>query len=201
MNPNWKLKALAAGVLAIAIAGCSTTKAPATKPDLNQPQTQTDTSAQDKGAQTSAGDTSAADLQAQQLADAKARAEREAAEKANQLTAQLGIRTFYFDYDSSSLQSSDLDALKAHAAYLAKNPSARISVQGHADERGTREYNMALGERRAKAVAAFLSSNGAKSSQLSTVSYGKEKPAVEGHDDASWAKNRRVELDYTAAKP
>ena len=113
----------------------------------------------------------------------------------------LAAHTFYFDYDSSALQSADTANLQAHAAYLAKTPAARLRVEGHCDERGTREYNMALGERRAKAVAAFLTSNGASADQLSVISYGKEKPAVDGHDDAAWAKNRRVELSYTAGQP
>ena len=74
-------------------------------------------------------------------------------------------------------------------------------LAGHADERGTREYNMALGERRANAVQAFLNSNGAKSNQLDTVSYGKEKPSNDGHDEAAWSENRRVEITYKAGSP
>ncbi len=198
MNANWKMKVLSAAVLALAIAGCTTTKKAEEAKPADQGSTQAQTSTE--GATTSAGQ-SAAELEAQRLAEERARAEREAANQANELASQLGLRTFYFDFDSSSLSSNDYTALKAHAAYLAKNGSARVKLAGHADERGTREYNMALGERRAKAVAAFLSSNGAKSSQLNTVSYGKEKPAAEGHDEESWAKNRRVELEYTAGNP
>lgn len=74
-------------------------------------------------------------------------------------------------------------------------------LSGHADERGTREYNMALGERRANAVQAFLSSNGVRGGQLDTVSYGKEKPINDGHDEAAWAENRRVEITYKANAP
>lgn len=200
MNLNWKMKVMAAGVLAIAMAGCTTTKKPVT-PITPAQQTQQPAPDQNQGAQTNSADTSAADLKAKELADAQARAEREAAERANQAAAALNARTFYFDYDSNAIQASDYDSLKAHAAYLAKNSSAHVRVEGNADERGTREYNMALGERRAKAVAAFLTSNGANASQLSVVSYGKEKPAVDGHDESAWSKNRRVELNYTAGKP
>jgi len=115
--------------------------------------------------------------------------------------SSLSVRTFYFDYDSSTLQPADLANLQAQAAYLAKTPAAKLRVEGNCDERGTREYNMALGERRAKAVAAYLTSNGVADSQLEVISFGKEKPADDGHDEAAWAKNRRVELNYTAGQP
>lgn len=113
----------------------------------------------------------------------------------------LNVRLVHFDYDSSDLSSEDLQTLQAHAQYLSQNPNAKVLLAGHADERGTREYNMALGERRANAVLAFLSSNGAKSSQLDSVSYGKEKPLNDGHDEGSWAENRRVEITYKTGAP
>jgi len=86
--------------------------------------------------------------------------------------------------------------LEAHARYLAQHPSASVRLEGHADERGTREYNIALGERRAKAVERLLIVNGASTSQVETISYGEEKPAVLGSGEQSWAQNRRVELIY-----
>lgn len=113
----------------------------------------------------------------------------------------LSVRVFHFDYDSSDVQASDYNALKAHAQYLKKTPSAKLLVGGHTDERGTREYNMALGERRAKSVAAFLASNGATPTQVEVVSYGEEKPVSMGESESAWAENRRVELDYTAGRP
>lgn len=113
----------------------------------------------------------------------------------------LTVRLVHFDYDSSDLSNADYQTLQAHAQYLSQNPSAKILLAGHADERGTREYNMALGERRANAVQAYLNSNGAKSSQLDTVSYGKEKPLNEGNDEAAWSENRRVEISYKAFAP
>jgi len=88
--------------------------------------------------------------------------------------------------------------LNAHAQYLKGNTAAKLQLSGHTDERGTREYNLALGERRANAVARYLVGLGVSADQLSVVSYGKEKPAADGSDEESWAKNRRVELDYTA---
>ncbi|KZZ45693.1 MAG: peptidoglycan-associated lipoprotein Pal [Saccharospirillaceae bacterium] len=111
-------------------------------------------------------------------------------------TALLEMTVFYFGFDQSSLAEDGKDALKAHAAYLAANPSARVVLEGHADERGTVEYNLALGERRAMAVRRFLMANNAQAGQLQVVSFGEERPAVVGQNDASWAKNRRVEVKY-----
>ncbi|MDO8415283.1 MAG: peptidoglycan-associated lipoprotein Pal [Agitococcus sp.] len=113
----------------------------------------------------------------------------------------LTVRLVHFDYDSSDLSNADYQTLQAHAQYLSQNPTAKVLLAGHADERGTREYNMALGERRANAVQAYLNSNGAKSSQLDSVSYGKEKPLNDGNDEAAWAENRRVEIVYKAVGP
>ncbi|WP_432473994.1 peptidoglycan-associated lipoprotein Pal [Amphritea sp. HPY] len=103
---------------------------------------------------------------------------------------------FYFDFDKSQVKIESVQALRGHAKYLVANPSANVVLEGHADERGTREYNMALGERRAKAIARVLTVNGVSSSQIELVSFGEEKPAVMGHSDSSWAQNRRVELKY-----
>jgi len=110
--------------------------------------------------------------------------------------ALLEMTVFYFDFDQSSLKEDGKEALKAHAAYLAANASARVVLEGHADERGTVEYNLALGERRAMTVRRFLMANGAKAGQLQVVSFGEERPAAVAHDAAAWAKNRRVEVKY-----
>jgi len=104
--------------------------------------------------------------------------------------------TIYFDYDSSEIRSDFNEMLKAHARQLQQNPNLRVRLEGHADERGSREYNIALGERRAQAVRQVLQLQGASSTQLSTVSYGEERPKSLGHDETSWAQNRRVELVY-----
>jgi peptidoglycan-associated lipoprotein len=113
----------------------------------------------------------------------------------------LGQRVVYFDFDKSAIRADAYESLQAHAAYLAGKAGAKIRIEGHADERGTREYNMALGERRAKAVVSFLTANGAAAGQLEVVSYGEEKPAADGHDESSWTQNRRAELVYTAEAP
>ena len=113
----------------------------------------------------------------------------------------LAARVVHFDYDSSDLSQTDLNTLNAHARYLSQNGAARVSLIGHTDERGTREYNMALGERRAKAVQSFLITNGVNANQLEAVSYGKEMPINAGHSEAAWKENRRVEINYEAVPP
>ena len=108
--------------------------------------------------------------------------------------AQNG-RTVYFGLDQSTLGSDAQSILDSNIAKL-KSGSQPIRLEGHADERGTREYNLALGERRANAVAQYLVANGISKSRIETISYGKERPADAGHDESAWAKNRRVELVF-----
>lgn len=112
---------------------------------------------------------------------------------AEEVAALRAITTFYFNYDSADLQPDSMRALDVHAHDLMQN-GKHVVLQGHTDERGTREYNMALGERRGNAVKRYLTMQGVSPSQIEVVSYGKERPAVSGHDEAAWAKNRRVEL-------
>ncbi len=111
-------------------------------------------------------------------------------------TSLLSKRVIYFDFDKSDIKFEARGIIEAHARYLSEHPSVRIVVEGHCDERGTREYNLGLGERRAKAVQQVMSLLGVSSSQLELVSYGEERPAVMGHDDSAWSKNRRVEFIY-----
>jgi peptidoglycan-associated lipoprotein len=113
----------------------------------------------------------------------------------------LAKRTVYFDFDSSEIKGEGTDIVAAHAKYLAANPTARVRLEGHTDERGSREYNIGLGERRAQSVRRALLLQGAADTQISTVSYGEERPAVAGHDEAAWAKNRRVEFVYLGSAP
>lgn len=103
-------------------------------------------------------------------------------------------RSVYFEFDSVDLDSAGQTTVARVGRYLAANPTARVRLEGHADERGTREYNVGLGERRANAVQSALLSAGATAAQLALVSYGEERPADPGHDEAAWAKNRRVEI-------
>ncbi|MEQ0923612.1 peptidoglycan-associated lipoprotein Pal [Acinetobacter schindleri] len=115
--------------------------------------------------------------------------------------AYLAKRVVHFDYDSSELSNDDLLTLQAHAQFLMANANSRVALTGHTDERGTREYNMALGERRAKAVESFLITTGVNAGQLEAVSYGKEMPVNPGHDENAWKENRRVEINYEAVPP
>jgi peptidoglycan-associated lipoprotein len=108
----------------------------------------------------------------------------------------LSKSTIYFMLDSSQVQSDFVPVIAAHAQYLVAHPSQRVVMQGHGDERGSREYNIALGEQRAKSVANMMKVQGVSDGQLDIVSYGEEKPASLGHDEASWELNRRVELIY-----
>ncbi|MCG9697042.1 peptidoglycan-associated lipoprotein Pal [Shewanella sp. Isolate11] len=102
----------------------------------------------------------------------------------------------YFDFDRSSISSDFSEVLNAHGEYLLEHPNVRVMIEGHADERGTPEYNIALGERRAKAVAKYLQSMGVSPSQMSIVSYGEEKPLDFSRTDDGFAKNRRAVLVY-----
>ncbi len=108
----------------------------------------------------------------------------------------LAKSVIYFLYDSSQVQDSFVPVIAAHARYLVKHPFARVTLAGHADERGSPEYNIALGEYRAKAVARMLKIQGVSDDQLQIVSYGEEKPANPAQGEASWQLNRRVELLY-----
>lgn len=105
-------------------------------------------------------------------------------------------QTVYFDFDDSKVDAKYLELLQAHADYLIKNPNQTVMVEGHCDERGTPEYNIALGERRAKAVATYLQNLGVMQSQISTVSYGEEKPLDLTRTQEGFAKNRRAVLVY-----
>ncbi|MPT47172.1 MAG: peptidoglycan-associated lipoprotein Pal [Sphingobium sp.] len=98
----------------------------------------------------------------------------------------------YFGLDQYNVDEEDQATLRSQAQWLAQNPTARITIEGHADERGTRDYNLALGERRANAAKNYLASIGVDSSRISTISYGKERPVALGSDEAAWAQNRRA---------
>jgi len=107
------------------------------------------------------------------------------------------VMTIYFDFDKSEIRADDQATLEQHANRLANEAGARVRLEGHADERGSREYNIGLGERRSQAVRRLLLIQGASAVQISTVSFGEERPAAFGSDEDSWALNRRVEIKYT----
>jgi len=110
----------------------------------------------------------------------------------------LAERVIYFDYDKSSVRPEYRAIVSAHATYTASSSSARVTLEGHADERGTREYNLGLGERRGNAVMGLMSAQGARGSQVVVVSYGEERPTCRVSDEDCWSQNRRVEIVYTA---
>jgi peptidoglycan-associated lipoprotein len=105
-------------------------------------------------------------------------------------------RIIYFAYDSDEIRADDLALIAAHAQWIASNPGARVRLEGHTDERGTREYNIGLGERRAQAVRRALALQGGADLQPATVSFGEERPAVAGENEDAFAQNRRVEIIY-----
>jgi peptidoglycan-associated lipoprotein len=111
-------------------------------------------------------------------------------------TSPLYRRTVYFDYDSAEIRPEYLDVIRTHSAYLGTNTSTRVTLEGHTDERGTREYNLALGDRRSESVRQLMLAEGVRQDQLSTLSYGEERPAEPGHSESAWAKNRRVIIQY-----
>jgi peptidoglycan-associated lipoprotein len=119
-----------------------------------------------------------------------------AMEQLNDPSSPLSQRIIYFDYDSSEIRADYRSIVEAHAAFLASNPTITVSLEGHADERGSREYNLALGERRAQAVKRQMVLLGVNGSQIRTTSYGEERPVVPGHDESAWSQNRRVEIIY-----
>jgi peptidoglycan-associated lipoprotein len=106
--------------------------------------------------------------------------------------AQAGSDTVYFGYDSYELDDASRTTLGKQAEWLARYPNVKVTVEGHTDDRGTREYNLALGDRRASAAKNFLAAQGVDASRITTISYGKERPAVDGTGESAWAKNRRA---------
>lgn len=114
----------------------------------------------------------------------------------NDPSSPLYQRVIYFKYDSSDIRPQFIDILRAHASYLSSSSAAYVTLDGHTDERGTREYNLALGDHRADTVRRFLLAEGVPDGRIRTMSYGEERPADPGHGEPSWALNRRVELIY-----
>ena len=114
----------------------------------------------------------------------------------NNPNSPLSTKVIYFEFDQSTIRSEYIDVLRAHAAYLNDNREVMVLVEGHADERGSREYNIALGERRVNAIRSFLEAEGVDGGQINGISYGEERPSAFSHDEGSWAENRRGVLVY-----
>lgn len=105
-------------------------------------------------------------------------------------------QTYYFEYDSNNIEDHDIGPIKAQANYLVEHPGAKVRLEGNTDERGSREYNIALGLRRAQTVEQLMEAQGVAPNQIAVVSYGKERPVALGHDESAWELNRRVHLVY-----
>ena len=172
--------AIALVVLAFGLAACS-------KPKQVQPDTETPATTTDSGAQTSGLGTDAG---------ANAGTAGMSAAQQEALAALKTRSVIYFEYDSSEIRPEYVSVVAAHASYLTKYPSARARLEGHTDERGSREYNIGLGERRAQTVRKALQLQGVTEPQVTTESYGEEKPAAEGTDETAYSRNRRVEISY-----
>lgn len=147
-------------------------------------------------ASTESPDSAAASAAENQMASAKPMEPAKPMDPFKDPNNLLSKRVVYFDFDSSTIRDDALPIIQAHANYLASNSQVTFTLEGHADERGTREYNLALGERRADAVRRLLIANGVSPAQVRVVSYGEERPAVLGHDESAWSMNRRAELVY-----
>ena len=110
----------------------------------------------------------------------------------DRLAWKARVKDVYFDYDKAELRGDARAVLQENARILKENPDAKVTLEGHCDERGTEEYNLALGQRRAEVVKAYLADLGVSASSLSTISYGEEKPFAQGHDESAWSQNRLV---------
>jgi peptidoglycan-associated lipoprotein len=169
---------LCAAAVAVLVAGCSSVKLDDTKPPVETA----------KPTQVGPGAGGASTGGSQSAVTSVDLTKNAAAQQGN-----LG-RVVYFDYDSFVVKEEFRPALDAHAKQLASDRKKKLAIEGHTDERGGREYNLALGQKRAEAVAKSLALLGATEAQLEAVSFGKERPAVQGSDESAWAKNRRAEL-------
>lgn len=181
------------GVLGASLVGCSSTP--------------TNEEAASSAASTQASEKQAADKAAAE-AEAQAKAEAEAAAAAaavptnaagmtaDELFAALQGKVVNFEFDRSEVRSEFYDVIKLNADYMSLNSAANITIEGHCDERGTREYNLALGERRANAVKNALIAEGVSPSRINVISYGEERPVDAAHNETAWSKNRRAEFNY-----
>ena len=175
---NTALRLLLALFIALAVAACKSTPEPEPEPE---PAPVEDTSDRDV--------TTSAAPDPRDYTDAR---------NFDNPESLLSKRIVYFDFDKSEVKSEYRSIVAAHAAYLASSSSARVTLESHADERGTREYNLGLGERRGNAVKGVLSAGGARGSQQDVVSYGEERPVCRVSNEDCWWQNRRVEIVYTA---
>ncbi|MFH1102295.1 MAG: peptidoglycan-associated lipoprotein Pal [Pseudomonadota bacterium] len=146
----------------------------------------------EKGKDAAAGKLSEEELAKQRALEEQRRKEEESKRKLTEEQARFENEDIYFEFDSSTLLPAAQEVLKKKVAYLKANPKINVVIEGHCDERGTNEYNLALGDRRAKSALSFLANLGVETSRMTAISYGEERPLDAAHSEESWAKNRRV---------
>jgi len=139
----------------------------------------------------------AAEAPAAPVAEATKAAAPVATDALNDANSVLAKRSAFFDFDKSAVKEADKPMVQAHGQYLAEHADRKVVVEGNADERGSSEYNLALGNRRAESVKKMLVLSGAKAAQISTASFGEEKPRASGHNEAAWSQNRRADIVYS----
>ncbi|GAB7220433.1 peptidoglycan-associated lipoprotein Pal [Vibrio comitans] len=182
MQLNKVFKGLLIALPVLAVTACSST---------DEATDASDAQTTNQEAQANATETTDTTVVSPMTEEEKLAEEREMAEKALRENT-----TLYFPFDNSTISSEYEEMLSAHALFLSENPDVKVTIEGHADERGTPEYNIALGERRANAVSNYLQASGVQADQLSIVSYGEEKPLELGQSEEAYAKNRRAVLVY-----
>jgi len=183
-----------AGLVAVVVTACATTQEEMIDGDGAPIDDQAQTGMVDDG---SSGGADATGLDGADGGDGMAISDMDAISRLQQTDGALANRTIYFEFDSAKLTSESIQILETHGSFVAGNGEVSVRLEGHADERGSREYNIALGDRRAQSVRRVLLFQGASADQVETVSYGEEEPAMQGHTEEAWSKNRRVELIYT----
>jgi peptidoglycan-associated lipoprotein len=167
---------------------------PTVKPEAAPVVTAPVTTPEVTSATTETGAASTADVNAQAMAEAQANAEAKA--KADAAATTQLKHSVYFPFDVDAIQDADKETVQANSAYLSAHPGVKARVEGNADERGSSEYNLALGQRRANNTKKALVLGGAKTDQVEATSYGEERPQAVGHDEAAWAQNRRADINY-----
>jgi peptidoglycan-associated lipoprotein len=177
MNTTWRF--LLALAIALAISACKTT----------EPESEPETVVEQEPAPVVEEATTVAAPDPRDYSDAR---------NFDNSESLLSKRIIFFDFDKSEVKSEYRDIVAAHATYVSKHATARVILEGHADERGTREYNLGLGERRGNAVSGLLSAAGVRGDQMDSVSFGEERPVCRVSDEGCWWQNRRVEIVYTA---
>ncbi len=181
------------GLAAMMLIGCSSTQEVGMESQTEMPGA--DEAAAEEKAQTSLYPTDIATT-AEQLYGAEPGTASEAYQRAMEQNEALRYNIIYFDYNSSIVRDDVREVLSHHARFLKDNPGTTLRIEGHADERGSAGYNLALGEQRAKSVRSILQANGVEAVRVSVISYGEERPASEGYTEEAYGRNRRAELVY-----